>query len=86
MIVTLSDEDKDSPNISFLRQCIVDSISNNTINILCKGELAKNYIEQNITTDINDVSRYSIYLCLFTNISTMSTKSKGAIPNGKIIC
>ncbi len=54
MIVTLSDEDKDSPNISFLRQCVVDSINNNTVNILCKGELAKNYIEQNIIADIRN--------------------------------
>jgi len=54
MIVSLSDEDKDSPNISFLRQCVIDDIHDNTINISCKGELAKNYIEQNIINDIKN--------------------------------
>ncbi len=45
MILEMSYEDRDSRNISFLKQCLINDVENSNIHILCRTEAFKTYIE-----------------------------------------
>ncbi len=47
MIIEMSDKDRDSSYLAFLKQCLIDNVKNDNIHILCPTELIKSYIEQN---------------------------------------
>ncbi len=47
MIIEMGEKDNQSPYITFLRKCLIDDVENSDVHILCSGEFAKNYIEQN---------------------------------------